>query len=270
MTVWRLIRDGLADGYTNMAVDEAILESHATGQVPPTVRLYGWQPPCLSIGYFQHVGREIDEAECRRLGVDWVRRPTGGRAILHQAELTYSLVALEGNPLIEGSVRTSYRKVSTALVAGLRWLGAEAETTPAQGRGPGLGSAACFDAPSDFEITIGGRKLVGSAQTRRRGALLQHGSILLDVDLDRQVAVLCPPRGMTRQQLAAHLRPRLISLREALGCEITAEELGTAVRIGFEQAWGITFREGSLTAKEQDRAKELQAKYADDAWNRRR
>jgi lipoate-protein ligase A len=212
----------------------------------------------------------VDEQGCRRLGVDWVRRPTGGRAILHDAELTYSVVALEANPLIGGNVRASYRKVSAALVAGLRRLGVEPDMAAAGQRGRGLGSAACFDAPSDYEITIDGRKAVGSAQTRRSGALLQHGSILLEVDVTRQVEVLRPPPGVTRAELTAHLRPRLISLREALGREVAPQELATALRTGFEQAWGVTLQEGPLTREERTRAEELRHKYADEAWNRRR
>jgi lipoate-protein ligase A len=267
---WRLVLDGAADGYTNMAVDEAILEAHLAGEVPATVRLYRWQPACLSIGYFQRAGKEVDEAGCRRHGVDWVRRPTGGRAILHDIELTYSVVAGEDNPTVEGGVLESYRRISTALVAGLRGLGVPAEMAPARARGRGLGSAACFDAPSDYEVTIHGRKVVGSAQVRRRGAFLQHGAILLRVDMARQVGVLQPPPGMTQEQLAEFLRPRLISLEEALGRPACAEELAVALRAGFEQAWGLPLQEGELTPAERQRVGPLRDKYRSDAWNRLR
>ncbi len=267
---WRLVLDGAADGYTNMAVDEAILEAHLAGEVPPTVRFYRWRPACLSIGYFQRAAREVDEAGCRRHGVDWVRRPTGGRAILHDVELTYSVVAGEGHPAVEGGVLESYRRISAALVAGLRRLGAPAEMAPARARGHGLGSAACFDAPSDYEVTIQGRKVIGSAQVRRGGALLQHGAILLAVDMARQVGVLQPPPGMTQAQLAELLRPRLISLAEALGRPVSAEELAVALCAGFEEAWGLALREGGLTRAEQERVAALRDKYASDAWNRRR
>lgn len=267
---WRLILDGTADGYANMAIDEAILEAHTGGKVPPTLRFYRWEPACLSIGYFQRAGREVDEEGCRRLGVDWVRRPTGGRAILHDVELTYSVVAREDNPLVSGRIRESYRKISLALLAGLRRLKIPAEMALAQLRGQGLGSAACFDAPSDYEITIHGRKAIGSAQVRRDGALLQHGSILLDVDIERQVGVLHPPGGMTREDLAEYLAPRLISLGEALGRPLSPDELAVALRAGFQESWGIILVEGTLTPGEQARVSDLRGKYASAEWNRRR
>lgn len=267
---WRLVLDGTADGFTNMAVDEAILEAHMAGESPPTVRLYRWQPACLSIGYFQRAAKEVDEEGCRRLGVDWVRRPTGGRAILHDVEVTYSVVAGEGESAVQGGVLESYRKISAGLVAGLRLLGAPAEMVPEKARGAGLGSAACFDAPSAYEVTIRGRKVIGSAQVRRGGALLQHGAILLEVDVAKQVGVLQPPPGMTQAQLAEVLAPRLISLREALGRPVSPEELAAALRAGFEEAWGRPLYEGELTGKERERVAVLREKYASDAWNRRR
>ncbi len=267
---WRLILDGEADGFANMAVDEAILEAHLAGQAPPTVRFYRWQPACLSIGYFQRALREVDEEGCRQLGVDWVRRPTGGRAILHDVELTYSVVTREDDGTAGGSILDSYRKISAALVEGLRSLGAQAEMAPEKMRGHGLGSAACFDAPSAYEVTIGGRKVIGSAQVRRSGALLQHGAILLDVDLARQVGVIVPPPGMSREELAAQLCPRLVSLREATGRTITPDELATALRGSFAQVWEVDLVPGGLTPEERGRATELREKYISEEWNRRR
>lgn len=267
---WRLILDGTADGYTNMAVDEAILEAHLAGEAPPTVRLYRWRPACLSIGYFQRAAREVDEEGCRRLGVDWVRRPTGGRGILHDVELTYSVVASVDDTTVEGGILQSYRKISAGLVSGLRRLGVPAEMAPEKTRGHGLGSAACFDAPSAYEVTIHGRKVIGSAQVRRGGALLQHGAILLEVDVARQVGVLRPPPGMTTAQLGEVLAPRLISLSEAAGRPISAEELAVALHAGLEEAWGQPLEEGTLTAGERERAAALREKYASEAWNRRR
>lgn len=267
---WRLVLDGAADGFINMAVDEAILEAHIAGEAPATVRFYRWRPACLSIGYFQRAGKEVDEEGCRRLGVDWVRRPTGGRAILHDVELTYSVVAREAGSAVEGGVLQSYRKISAALVVGLHRLGAAAEMAPEKMRGPSLGSAACFDAPSAYEVTIGGRKVVGSAQVRRGGALLQHGAVLLEVDVARQVGVLQPPPGMTPVQLGELLAPRLVSLSEALGRPVGPEELALALRAGFEETWGVRLEEGTLTPREQERAGILREKYASDEWNRRR
>ncbi|MGB9724207.1 MAG: lipoate--protein ligase family protein [Chloroflexia bacterium] len=267
---WRLIFDGAGDGFTNMAVDEAILEACIAGEVPPTVRFYRWQPPCLSIGYFQRAGREVDPDGCRALGVDWVRRPTGGRAVLHDRELTYSVVAREDEPAVSGSVLESYRKISAALVAGLRRLGLPAEMAPPRAHSQVVRTAACFDAPSDYEVTLYGRKVIGSAQVRRGGALLQHGAILLEVDLDRQVGVLRLPPGMTREALAAQLRSRLIALGEALGRPLSPEELAAALRAGIEATWGVELVEGELTPGERLRAASLREKYRSPAWNERR
>ncbi|MEW5933385.1 MAG: biotin/lipoate A/B protein ligase family protein, partial [Bacillota bacterium] len=122
---WRLIRDGYHDGATNMAVDEAIMLAHARGEVPPTLRFYGWRPPALSLGYAQKAEREVDLEACRRAGVDVVRRPTGGRAVLHDREVTYSVVI--STALFPGSVVETYRRLSAGLVEGLRLLGLQAE-----------------------------------------------------------------------------------------------------------------------------------------------
>ncbi len=267
---WRLIPDDADDGFTNMAIDEAILEACIAGDVPPTVRFYRWQPPCLSIGYFQRAGREVDLAGCRSLGVDWVRRPTGGRAILHDRELTYSIVAREDDPVVGGSILESYRKIGAALVAGLRRLGLPAEMAPPRTHSPALRTAACFDTPSDYEVTVYGRKVIGSAQVRRGGALLQHGAILLEVDLDRQAGVLLPPSGMTREALAAQLRSRLIALGEALGRPLPPEELASALRAGIEETWGVELLEGELTPAERIRIATLREKYRSPSWNERR
>src|SRR5579875_2954295 len=151
-----------------MAVDEAVATAVGAGESPPTLRLYAWRPAAVSIGYFQRLASELDLAACRELGLDWVRRPTGGRAVLHAAELTYAVAAVE-----PGAVLDVYARWSRGLIAGVRRLGAAAEwIAPRRGR-----SAACFDAGSAYEVAVGGRKLIGSAQVRRWGAVLQHGSL---------------------------------------------------------------------------------------------
>src|SRR2546426_2444691 len=177
---WRLLVDAPAGGAWNMAVDEVLLDGVAAGTTPPTLRFYEWTPPCLSLGYFQPFD-VVDLDGCRALGVEVVRRPTGGRAILHDRELTYS-VALPA-PLLghDAGILPSYRRLSLALQAGLRRLGInvglapESETPTRAVHGP-----ACFDRPSAHEILLQGRKAGGSAQVRRAGALLHHGSILIE------------------------------------------------------------------------------------------
>lgn len=256
---WRLIIDLPADGATNMARDEA-LAALAEGAAP-TLRLYAWQPACLSLGRFQR-SRDLDRAACASAGVEVVRRPSGGRALLHDAELTYAVIAGEHHPLLGGqSILASYRAISLALLAGLRRLGVAAELTPASSeRTAAAGhSAACFDAPASYELTVRGRKLVGSAQTRRAGAILQHGAIPLAPHAARLPALL---RG-----LPADLADRMIALDQAAGRAIGFGELAEAVVAGFAEAWGVAFEAGELSGRERAIERELRAeKYTSDAW----
>src|SRR5438128_7609979 len=187
---WRLRLDPPLKGAWNMAVDEVLLDGVAAGSAPPTLRFYAWSPACLSLGYFQPVS-VVNLEGCRGLGVDVVRRPTGGRAILHDRELTYS-VALPASVLgHDAGILPSYRRLSLALQAGLARLGIEVSLAPESeapsraGQGP-----VCFDRPSAHEILLRGRKVVGSAQVRRAGALLQHGSIVIEPRIETLVACL--------------------------------------------------------------------------------
>lgn len=168
-----------------MAVDEVLLDGVANGAAPPTLRFYLWRPACLSLGYFQPFD-VVNLDGCRTLGVEIVRRPTGGRAILHDHELTYS-VALPAAALgQDGGVLPSYYRLSLALQEGLRQLGVPATLAPESAASPSPEHGpVCFDRPSAHEILLHGRKLVGSAQMRRGGALLQHGSILIEPRLQK-------------------------------------------------------------------------------------
>lgn len=267
---WRLLVTGFADAATNMAVDEAIQTAHARGEVPPTLRLYGWAPPAVSIGYFQRMAAEVDLDACRRLGYGYVRRPTGGRAIFHHEELTYSVVIRE--ELLPGGVLETYRTLARGLVAALRRLGAPAELAPGEPdpRLAGEPSAACFDTPSAYELVVAGRKVVGSAQTRREGTILQHGSVLLDLDAELLFTLLRVPAGQ-RDAAVAHLRSRAAGLRQVLGRELGWEEAARALPEGFREALGLRFTPGDLTPGERQLAARLVAeKYGADAWNLRR
>lgn len=279
---WRLIIDQPADGAANMARDEALLAAHAAGTTPPTLRLYRWRPACLSLGRFQRAGA-IDRAACERAGVAIVRRPSGGRALLHDAELTYAIVARADHPLLGGeSILAIYRQISLALLAGLRQLGVAAELTPARRRdretrrqgdqersnrlvsqSPNLlvssSSAACFDTPAAFELTVCGRKLVGSAQTRRADSFLQHGAIPLEPHAARLAELLRqPPSG---------LGAKMIALNQALGRSAGFDELAQALVAGFREQWGVTFEPGELSAQERAEEQRLTAaRYADERW----
>lgn len=267
---WRRLETGFAPGAWNMAVDEALMETVGRGESPPTLRFYGWDPPALSLGYFQDREQEVDLEGCAAQGFDCVRRPTGGRAVLHAEEVTYAVVVPEGHPRFQGSVQETYRAISKGLAAGLRRLGVPAEMAPAE-RGAGERSAACFDSPSFYELVVEGRKLVGSAQVRRHGALLQHGSILLRFDPDQLLRCLSGPSGPARERLRRALLSRVASLEGVLGRAPGFAEVTGAVAAGFAEVFGMDLAPGGLTPAERARAEELvRLKYGTEAWNGRR
>lgn len=283
---WRLVTDFDVSGAHHMAFDEALLESVIAGG-QPVIRFYSWQPPTLSLGVNQPLG-EIDPEECSRRGFGLVRRMTGGRAVLHQHELTYSVIAREYDYRVSGGVVESYRKISTALVAGLRLLGAEVELAPpsralhralAEARRNGdLGEleegshgAVCFDAASDYELTASGRKLVGSAQARRNGAILQHGSILLDVDWEAWASVFAYRTEEGRQRALQKLPARMTSLKEQLGRDVPVEEVAQALKTGFETTFALRLEPGTPTPQETALVRELiTGKYGTAAWTGRK
>lgn len=268
---WRRLETGYAPGAWNMAVDEALMEAVGREDSPPTLRFYGWNPPALSLGYFQDRAREVDLDGCATQGFDCVRRPTGGRAVLHSAEVTYAVVVPEGYPGFGGSVSEAYRAIAEGLLVGLKRLGVPAEMAEAPRREGGERSAACFDSPSFYELVVDGRKLVGSAQVRRHGAILQHGSILLRFDPLELLRCLAVPAGPGRERLQRALTGHVVSLAEALGREPGFAEVAEAVAGGMAEVFGVALEPGGLTAGESTRAEELaRLKYASEAWNGRR
>ncbi|HSM54625.1 MAG TPA: biotin/lipoate A/B protein ligase family protein [Candidatus Sulfomarinibacteraceae bacterium] len=271
-TTWRLLDTGWLDGASNMAIDEAIMQGIAAGESPPTLRFYGWQPPCLSLGYAQPWD-VVDEAACRRRGWDVVRRPTGGRAILHIDELTYSICAPEDEERVRGGILHSYRQLSDGLAEGLKLLGLRpSRAQPPDGAaagGAGKG-AACFDRPSNYEITVNGRKLVGSAQARKEGVVLQHGALPLHGDITRIALALAAEDEEQRAAIAAGLLEDAITLEESLGRRAGYEEVADGLARGFAAALNLALEEGGLSDAEQARAATIRAeKYAHKAWTRR-
>jgi len=260
---WRLLRDSAADGAANMARDEALLASAARGAAP-TLRLYAWIRPTLSLGAHQP-GADADLHACRRRGVDLVRRPTGGGAVLHDAEVTYAVAGRLGRSPFPYSVVGVYEGIAAALVAALARMNvpAVAGCSATRERPP----ADCFARPAHREILVGGRKLIGSAQLRRRGAFLQHGSILLDFDPARLREVL---RAAARETPSAEggVGPRApMTLREWTGRAVSATEVEDALIRGFASAFGSGFEPGALDARESEESATLRAsKYLDALW----
>lgn len=251
---WRLIRCGKRPGAVNMAIDQALARSVAEGG-EPALRLYGWSPPAVSLGYFQTAERELDLAACRALGIDVIRRPTGGRAVLHDREVTYALAVPQSR--LGGGVLASYKAISEGLMRGLRELGIDVRmgaerTRPAE---KGL-AAACFAAPSRFELMVGERKLVGSAQVRRHGVVLQHGSIPMEWDAEKLFAVLRFPDESARRRAMEAFRLRATSVAEAAGRTLSSEAVADAVARGLSWAFGVRFREEGLTDRERREVRE--------------
>jgi lipoate-protein ligase A len=264
---WRLLLDGKRDGASNMAIDEAILEAVIQGHSPPTLRFYGWSPPCLSLGRNQSLA-EANLTACRAAGVDLVRRPSGGQAVLHAGELTYSLALLQSDPRSAGGLLEAYRRLSEGLLAGLRRLGIEAVQALGARQTDGPPSPICFDRPSDYEITFGGRKLIGSAQWRRRGGVLQHGSLPLAGDLTR-IVDLVELGDRDREEERRRLAARVISLCEAGGQEIPFSAAAHGLARGLAATLNLVLTPGDLSPEEQARAAMLRAQYTSDEWTAR-
>ncbi|WP_041276605.1 lipoate--protein ligase family protein [Desulfosporosinus acidiphilus] len=270
MNLWRYLPYAVASGAENMAIDEALLKTMVETPNPqPLLRFYGWNPAALSLGYAQYYEREVDERACRKEGIDIVRRPTGGRAVLHQYELTYSVISPENNPNVSGTITESYLKISKALLEGFQALGIPAEMSLG-GAAKEATSAACFDAPSWYELVVNGRKLVGSAQMRKEGMLLQHGSILLHFDADLLFRLLKFPSQEVRERLLKRFKAKACALDEVWQRPIEREELEKEICSGFRRVMGIDFLQSELTESERRLMQEIRSKYLSGDWTKKR
>jgi lipoate-protein ligase A len=260
---WRLIVDGAARGAWNMAVDEALVESVGAGASPPLLRLYRWQPACLSLGFAQPYAAG-DAGFCAAHGVDIVRRPTGGRAVLHHLELTYAVAAPLGP--FSFDLQAAYRRICEALLTGLRELGVDAQLAgkPGQPMLRPTETIPCFVGPAAGEVVAHGRKLVGSAMRRIADAILQHGAILEGWDGALQAGCL----GLADDRT---LRPAVITLADLLGAPPLHEDLVEALVGGFQKELGTVFVASELLPAERARALRLESeRYGHERWTCRR
>jgi lipoate-protein ligase A len=256
-----------------MSVDEAVLESIQSGNSPPVLRLYAWFPPCISLGHAQPFS-DIDPTRLNNRGWEVVRRITGGRAILHTDELTYSVIGPQGEPRLEGGVIDSYRRISTALMHALKSLNlpVKAVSKPKMGdRTNRNQEPVCFEVPSNYEITIHGKKLIGSAQARRKNTVLQHGTLPLRGDISRITDVLQFKDDVSRLKAKARLLSRASTVEAELGYQINWETAAHSFVQGFMQELNITFLDSELTREELSRAAALvNQKYAHPEWTERK
>jgi lipoate-protein ligase A len=249
---WRLILDSDLPGAHNMARDVAILEAVAARESPATLRLYGWEPPCLTLG--KHQGTDVVDLEfCRAEGIEVARRPTGGRALLHHLELTYAVIAPVGSGPLPSRLQEAYRLICAGLVDACRELGIDAELTGGEVnlRLPDPTSAVpCFEAPAEGEVVVDGRKLVGSAMRSHAGCILQHGAILLDWDGRLQAGAM----GLDND---ASLRRHVTTLSDELGRPVSRSEIEPVVTRTVSDRLGVDLVAGPTTTVESARQAEL-------------
>lgn len=261
---WRLLPTVTAGAARQMAMDEAIFRAYAEGRVPPTLRFYTWAPPGVSCGRFQRVDREVDLAACAALGYDVVRRPTGGRAVLHLDDLTYAVVLGERDGLPAG-VLPAYLHLSRGLLAGLHALGIPAALHTPAGRAEGTGNPACFASPSWHELTVAGRKVAGSAQRREGPDILQHGSVILRHHPEALSRILRFPGPA--EEFAARLARAAAGLREFCP-DLEIDPLAQALAGGFAAALGVHLEPGELTGYEEELVAAFTPRYAGERFDR--
>jgi lipoate-protein ligase A len=249
---WRLIIDPPMAGADNMARDLDLHAAVAAGQSPPLLRFYSWSPPALSLGRFQKAEEVADLEACRELGVDLVRRPTGGRAVLHHRELTYSVIVPAKSALIPAGVLHSYRLFNSCIVRGMALLDIPASLAPENAGRGGIAPGSCFDTAAAYEVRVAGKKVIGSAQMRRKGVLLQHGAILLQLSLDLYRRILLPSPDAKVDYL--QLLGREAAGLHDLGYHVSAAALAEAITAGFSTGLAIEFEKDGETERRVARA----------------
>ncbi|MGA1975022.1 MAG: biotin/lipoate A/B protein ligase family protein [Conexivisphaerales archaeon] len=249
MKEWRLVRDGKADAFRNMGTDEAILDAVGAGKAPPTFRLYTWRPSAVSIGRFQAFDEVVDASACRELGIDIVRRISGGGSVFHdeKGEVTYSMVVREED-IPAHDVIDSFKYLLGTVVVTLKALGLRAEFAPIN------------------DVVVRGKKISGSAQVRRNGTVLQHGTVLMNMEKEVAFKVLRVPRLKVEERGLPGPAERVTTLA-AEGVHIDASSLYQELVVGFSAATGAELRNGRISEEELEAAKAYaRRRYADPAW----
>ena len=250
---WRLLITENKTAYTNMAIDRAVLVANIKKIVPPTVRFFTWNPPAISIGYFQSLDDEVDLEVCRKLGVDYVRRITGGGAVFHDNELTYSIVIPESHPQIPKNIIDSYKRICGAIMKGLDKLGIDSKYFPIN------------------DILTNNKKISGNAQTRKSKTVLQHGTILMDVDVEKMFSLLKVPDEKIKDKLIKDVKSRVTSIKHVLNSDISFGDVANAMKKGFENEFNINLINGDLTKEELNLADRFEREcFLAEDWNHRR
>lgn len=272
---WNFINTGSNDPYYNMAFDEALLNFVSRGEIDPVIRFYTWNPATLSVGYFQRLTKEIDTAKVKALGYGIIRRQTGGRGVLHDKELTYSVIVPESHPNMPSTITEAYRVISEGLLEGFKLLGFDAyfaiprsEEEREKLKQPR--SAVCFDAPSWYELVVEGRKIAGSAQVRQKGVILQHGSLLQDVDIDELFDLFIFKNDRLKDKMKQAFVDKAVAINDIAERHISIAEMESAFEAGFKKGLDIEFKPLKLTPSQLQEVDELIIKYKSDEWNYRK
>lgn len=264
----RIIETNENNGAMNMAIDEALLVIEKERDFPPALRVYKFVPPTLSIGYFQRMEKEVNLVHCRELGVGYVRRPTGGRAVLHDKELTYSITMAHPHRILEMNLLDSFHYFCEGIIKAIDSLGGNAYFSDREDNE--ISSPSCFAAPTFSDILLNGKKVVGSAQMRNDYGLLQHGSILYHVDLE-QIFYCFNLDENARKRLVELSKKKISSLSDELNREITFDAIKDALKRGMEKITSETLVPTELTKDEKNLAEKLyREKYNTYEWNFKR
>ena len=256
MLTWRLLRVETHNAFSNMAIDEAILEARVDGLVPSTLRFYRWSPSAVSIGRFQRLEDQVQLENCRRLGVDVVRRITGGGSVYHDTngEITYSVITGKGD-IDAQDAASVYARIYQGLAEVIKILGLDADFDSG-------------DSKKCPNLTVGGRKISGSAQSHKRGVVLQHGTLLVNVDFRKMFTVLHVPWAKTCFEVMKTAENRITSVRMELGKGVSMQRVNQALVEGFRRTFDVEFVEGELVSEELELAQKLgEQKYSTVGWN---
>lgn len=269
---WIFINSGKQDAFYNMALDELLMDKVRLGEVSAVLRFYEWKVPTLSLGYFQKVNREIDIEKVNHYNYQMVRRQTGGRGVLHDKELTYSVILPENYEGMPESVTESYKILSNGLLYGFRNLGLNAEFSVPKTREEKesltkFRSSVCFDTPSWYELVVEGRKIAGSAQTRKKGVILQHGSILLNVDIDHLFDMFKYGNARLKEKMKDAFKEKAVAINDISKKQYEVEQLYTPFKEGFEEGLNIHVEHYELTEEDISRLECLIEKYRSRNWN---
>ena len=273
--IWNFINTGSKNPYYNMAMDEALLNFVSRGEIDPVIRFYTWNPATLSIGYFQRLQKEIDIDKVKEKGYGLVRRQTGGRGVLHDKELTYSVIVPESHPNMPSTVTEAYKIISQGLLEGFKNLGFETyfaipRSKEERDKLKQPRSSVCFDAPSWYELVVEGRKISGSAQTRQKGVILQHGSILQDIDIDDLFDMFIFKNERLKAKMKENFVQKAVAINDISNQHITLNEMENAFEAGFKKGLNIDFKPLELTEKQKEEVQELEEKYRSEAWMHRK